>query len=347
MSYLLTIDGGTTNTRYTLWDQTYEIIGTYRQDTGVRVSAVTGSTEAYRQNIAEGLQQILTQNQIPAGEIGAIYASGMITSSLGLQELPHVPAPAGIEELAAAVRTINDPKIFPGRIHLIPGVKNNVSGKTSDSPDGFGMDMMRGEETEVIALLAKLSNNDFAGQDTGSMPSPSRLIILPGSHNKFIWVSPKGKIEQCRTTLSGELIDALSHHTILADAVEHTFAPSHFESKYLLAGAEAADTKGLTAALFETRIYRMFDGLSAPQAGTFLLGAVLEEDLKACLGRSAPTNIGSLPKEIIVAGKDPLRSAIVYLMKKKNLSLVREYISEGKPLAAYGALLLAREKGDF
>ncbi|MBO4886941.1 MAG: 2-dehydro-3-deoxygalactonokinase [Firmicutes bacterium] len=331
MSYLLTIDGGTTNTRYTLWDQTDEVIGTYRQDTGVRISAVTGSADAYRQSLAEGIRQILEKKQLSDHEILSVYASGMITSSLGLQEVPHIPAPAGIEELAAAVTPVQFPEIFPGPIHLIPGVKNAMS---------TGMDMMRGEETEVIALLAALPEHDVSATGDGSSHSFSRLIILPGSHNKFIWISPEGKIERCRTTLSGELIDALSHHTILADAVEHTFAPSDYDPGWLLAGAKAADAKGLTAALFETRIHRMFDGLSAPQAAAFLLGAVLEEDLKVC-------SFADLPDEIIVAGKEPLRSAIMYLLKGKNLSHIREYIPDDRPLAAYGALLIAREKGDF
>ena len=331
--YLLTIDGGTTNTRYVLWDRSGKVIHSSRQETGVRVSAVTGSADAYRKNLAEGIRQILEQKQISDHEIRAVYASGMITSSLGLMEVPHIPAPAGIDELASAAVSCEMPDVWPRPIFLIPGVKNAASNTS-------GIDMMRGEETEVIALLKGLSKRNCAASDAGSSHSLSRLIILPGSHNKFIWVSPEGKILRCRTTLSGELIDAVSHHTILADAVEHSFAPSDYDSQWLLAGAEASDAKSLTAALFETRIHRMFDGLSGPQAASFLLGAVLAEDLKVC---SADT----LPDEIIVAGKDPLRSAIASLLKEKSLSRIREYIPESKPLAGYGALLIAREKGDF
>ncbi len=49
------------------------------------------------------------------------------------------------------------------------------------------------------------------------------MFILPGSHNKFVAMSAEGKILGCMTSISGELLDAMTHHTILADAVGGAF----------------------------------------------------------------------------------------------------------------------------
>ena len=40
------------------------------------------------------------------------------------------------------------------------------------------------------------------------------MFILPGSHNKFVAMSAEGKILGCMTSISGELLDAMTHHHI-------------------------------------------------------------------------------------------------------------------------------------
>lgn len=74
--------------------------------------------------------------------------------------------------------------------------------KNSRGPIGFGnfeaMDIMRGEEVESIALLEQYPRGK------------SYLLVLPGSHMKFVSVNTKGQITGCLTSISGEL--ACQHH---------------------------------------------------------------------------------------------------------------------------------------
>ena len=66
----------------------------------------------------------------------------MITSDMGLLEIPHVPAPASVGDLHDAMRTQTFPEIAPFPIHFIPGVRNFAGPVDLDN---FGMmDMMRG-----------------------------------------------------------------------------------------------------------------------------------------------------------------------------------------------------------
>lgn len=81
-------------------------------------------------------------------------ASGMITADVGLVEVPHVTAPAGLEELSASLAPVLVPDVCPLPIHFIPGVKNRVSGVSLETFEA--MDIMRGEEVEACALIDRL-----------------------------------------------------------------------------------------------------------------------------------------------------------------------------------------------
>lgn len=172
-----------------------------------------------------------------AGDVKKCVAYGMITSDMGLLEIPHVPAPASVGDLHDAMRTQTFAEIAPFPIHFIPGVRNFAGPVDLDN---FGMmDMMRGEETEAVGLFTLLE------------PETSAMFILPGSHNKFVSMSAEGKILGCMTSISGELLDAMTHHTILADAVGGAFvAPEAYDSRMAMEGAWACSQSGLGRAAF-------------------------------------------------------------------------------------------------
>ncbi|HYI84745.1 MAG TPA: 2-dehydro-3-deoxygalactonokinase, partial [Acetobacteraceae bacterium] len=88
---------------------------------------------------------------LDAGE-ELVLLCGMIGSRQGWQEAPYLPCPAGPAEIAAA--TVELP--FPGasRCFLVPGL-------TTRGPEGVP-DVMRGEETKLIGLLAELGDGATA-----------------------------------------------------------------------------------------------------------------------------------------------------------------------------------------
>ena len=77
----------------------------------------------------------------------------MITSNVGLTEVPHIEAPAGLEDFAAAVRAVLIPEVFELPIHFIPGLKNS---NAVDMDTLESMDIMRGEGDRGTGLLLSL-----------------------------------------------------------------------------------------------------------------------------------------------------------------------------------------------
>ena len=223
--YLITIDSGTTNTRVALWNQKKACVDIYKSEIGVRVTAVEGNNKRLAGAIREGIQTLLNRNNLTIHQIASVYASGMITSNVGLTEVPHIEAPAGLEDFAAAVRAVLIPEVFELPIHFIPGLKNS---NAVDMDTLESMDIMRGEETEALALLSLITVKGAV------------LLALPGSHNKFVTTDRSGRLTGCLTTLSGELLSAITNHTIIADAVNHSFASAHYNWEMVLKGFKTA-----------------------------------------------------------------------------------------------------------
>ncbi|MFT8209510.1 MAG: 2-dehydro-3-deoxygalactonokinase [Symbiopectobacterium sp.] len=86
------IDCGSTNTRlYLIKDQA--VISKNEIPVGVNSTAATGNNIALKEGIAAGFQQLLAQENLTLNDVRFAIASGMITSNLGLVEIPHLTAP--------------------------------------------------------------------------------------------------------------------------------------------------------------------------------------------------------------------------------------------------------------
>ena len=265
---ILIIDGGTTNLRMTLLSDERKPLDSIARDGGVRHTAVDGNNSYLKTTLAECIAQLLGRNGLEAGDVRRCIAYGMITSDMGLLEIPHVSAPASAQDLKNAMREQVFPEIAPFPITFIPGVRNFAAPVDLEN---FGMmDMMRGEETEAIGLYDLLGLKEKA------------MLVLPGSHNKFVAMSEEGKILGCMTSISGELLDAMTHHTILADAVGSAFVtPEDYVSEMAMEGAWACSQSGLGRAAFSGRILRTLGKRSKAEIQSYLLGAALALDVQA------------------------------------------------------------------
>ncbi|MBQ9921538.1 MAG: 2-dehydro-3-deoxygalactonokinase, partial [Clostridia bacterium] len=160
MKNLITIDGGTTNTRVSLVKGD-DIICTKRIAMGA--GDCIQSADKLKSEIKLAIEAILAENSLVFGDIEAVVASGMITSEYGLYTLPHIVAPVGIKQLYDGMKKVMLEDICPLPFFFIPGVK--IQGELCDT------DMMRGEETELM----------------GIMQSGGEAYVLPGSHSKLIF----------------------------------------------------------------------------------------------------------------------------------------------------------------
>ena len=167
-AYLLGDDGAVLEERRKPW-------GIMRLPEGGFVGALQGIAGDWRA-AAPGLSTI---------------ACGMVGSVQGLCEAPYARCPAGGEALASALLAVD--VVAGWRMHIVPGVRR----------DGERPDVMRGEETQVMGVLARAPQ--FASRAT---------LVMPGTHSKWVQVQ-EGRIVDFQTYMTGELFAVLSEHSIL------------------------------------------------------------------------------------------------------------------------------------
>jgi 2-dehydro-3-deoxygalactonokinase len=270
-SCLICVDAGTTNTRVwlTAGDR---LIARARAGVGVRDTARDGSSERLRGALRELINQVCgeARDRGFAQSPESVIAAGMITSPLGLAEVPHVPTPAGLNELAAATRRYSFPEITDLPIRLIPGARY---GPRQCDPETVGItDVMRGEETLLIGLHA-----------LGLLAPRSTLLNL-GSHWKLIEFDQRARIASSVTSMTGELIHTAQTQTILASSVPQS-RPNTIDQTWLEAGMREQRRSGLARALFCVRLLEQGSDGSAEQRLSFLIGSFLASDMDAMLSR--------------------------------------------------------------
>ena len=294
---VITIDSGTSNTRAKLW-QDGHLLAKSSAEVGVRDTVISGSRQMLQMGVRQAILEAAQTAGVNIREVGLILASGMITSNVGLCEVPHVIAPAGTKELARGMTMSRIEAVVEQPIWFVPGIKNNVAAVNLSTYEA--MDIMRGEEVETFGLIEKLK-----------LQGPA-IFVLPGSHSKFISIDAGNRVTACLTTLAGELLDIITGHTILAGALGRSFA-QEFDEPALLEGARCAKRVGLGRACFSVRILELFSATNANQRANFLLGAVLATDLTALKNSSALRWSPDTP--IVVTGRRVIRQALQALVR--------------------------------
>jgi 2-dehydro-3-deoxygalactonokinase len=327
---IVTIDAGTTNTRSSLW-QDGKMLAQVQVEVGVRDTAINGNNTALKQAVRDSIAGALAKAGVQAADVSLALASGMITSAMGLLEVPHLVAPAGLAELAAGMVEVSMPEVFSKPLWFIPGVRNQVDQVGLHNHEA--MDMMRGEETEVIGLLARLA-----------LPGRA-MLIMPGSHTKLVSVDQDQHIVGCATTIAGELLQVITQGTLISQMLDADFA-HELMPEMLLAGAAAAQTTGLARACFSVRTLGLFGNTQREERANFLLGAVLSGDLLALKNSCA---ISMRPDTtIVITGKPMLRQALALLIQHNGFFYGRRIIvtdEQQADLAGFGALIIAHARG--
>jgi 2-dehydro-3-deoxygalactonokinase len=278
------VDMGTTNTRAWLV-RGNDVLAHASKPVGVRDSARSGSTTRIRTTLIEliGTVQEQTNDISESGRPACIAAAGMIGSALGLAEVPHVPTPAGLQEIAAATLRIEFPQITPLPFLLVPGVRSGSDLTDLQSLDK--VDVMRGEETLCVGL-----------QTLGLAETPVVVLTL-GSHWKAIQLDAEGRIQSSITSLSGELLEALRTHTILASSVAGDW-PDKLTKEAFAAGMKEQRRSGLPRALFCVRLLELKDHGTPEDRFSFLLGALIASDLDPLVARGILTG----DSQVIISG---------------------------------------------
>ena len=125
-----------------------------------------------------------------------IVMSGMVGSTIGWTDVPYLDCPADVADVARHCKAVRS---RGHRIHIAPGLAcTNALGQS---------DVMRGEETELLALMDRF----------GGAASPGRhFVCIPGTHSKWVEIEA-GRVARFLTGVTGELFDLLCANGVLAD----------------------------------------------------------------------------------------------------------------------------------
>ncbi|SEG37906.1 2-dehydro-3-deoxygalactonokinase [Vibrio hangzhouensis] len=321
---IITIDTGTTNTRVALFDGKQRV-DQVKANIGVRNTSIDGNNQQLVTTIANAVSQLKQSHSLQDTDIEAILAAGMITSNLGLYEVPHLVAPVSLSNFADNIKSVVIPEVSDLPIHFIPGVKNL---DTDNLQSVVGLDIMRGEEVEALAI-ADLFNIE---QDA--------IIALPGSHSKFVSVDAQQTIRGCCTTLAGELNAIVTHHTILTSSLQDRFSETLCTDS-LLEGYQASESYGLGHALFLIRLQEQFGGKQHEQLASFLIGVILHSDIKAL--SSAPQLHFSSETPVYIGGSGLLCDATAVLLNHQFPDNPVIQCQDVQDLSAIGSIYVAQK----
>ena len=178
----------------------------------------------------------------------------MIGSNRGWREVPYVPAPATLAQVAAAVAWVED------GVGIVPGVS---------FVDGVAADVMRGEEVQLLGACAR------AAVDCDG------LVCHPGTHTK--WVEMEGgAIARFRTVMTGDVFAALAHKSILSDLLK---GDAPVDDSFMAGVDHALANTDLTAELFTARARVVLGQAAAAHAASYVSGLLIGSDVKTGLGR--------------------------------------------------------------
>lgn len=301
------IDGGTTNTRLTLV-RGNEIV--CRRECPVGAGSTGDDLQACVRAELAALER-----KVP---VDRICIAGMITSEKGLVEIPHIAAPAGVADLAAAVRTVSLPDVTKEPVLCIPGVK--TLGKSAEK-----CDMMRGEETEVMG-------------DLWERPARGRrLYVHFGSHNKAILVE-NGRIRSSVTTISGELLSAVLRETIVGSSAGG-LEGFRLDPEAAVKGCRLCAENGLSRALFQGRLAAVLGG--EKQVLSMIIGMLCREDAMAF----API-LREEMDELVLYGRDAFIEGFMACRKEMTPQIPVRVIGheESRWLSVKGMMAVLRQK---
>jgi len=214
-----------------------------------------------------------------------ILACGMVGARQGWTEAAYLELPADLGQLgSSAVRPENRPA--DREVHILSGVCQR----------GSTEDVMRGEETQLLGLMAL--HAEFAG-----------LACLPGTHSKWARISD-GRLVEFSTSMTGELYEVLSRHSVLRHSMGEPRDPqTHADGldEGLTVGLDTPEK--LTSLLFRTRAASLLSGKDPDWCAGYLSGVLIGAEVAGQRGAR-----GDGP--IMLVGSESLCSLYASAIKK-------------------------------
>ena len=269
---LLCCDWGTSSFRLQLMDTaTYRCIGEIQSATGVAatfehwkaVGADMDRGEFFRRQLSQQIELLAAKLSSSLSHLPVVI-SGMASSSIGMQEVPYATLPFAVDGSRASVRYFEtQPGVaqpdFPHDLLLISGVSSED-------------DVMRGEETQLVGLIALL---DLSGAEL-----TNAIYIFPGTHSKHLCVENR-ELVRFDTYMTGELFDLMARQSILNDSVDLTNLSDCTDANIqaFRHGVKQSKSSVILNGLFRIRTNQLLHKSTKTENAFFLSGLLIGSEL--------------------------------------------------------------------
>lgn len=308
------IDCGTTNTRLFLVDEHEQIVASGEEKVGVRDTSITGSRAKLKHGVEGLFARVLEQQGLKPADIRFAIASGMITSEIGLIEIPHLVAPCGLKELSENIEIVTDPNVVDlgVPVYFIRGIRNNYGDATIR--DLRRMDFLRGEEVQCVGILNKLK------------PGLPLNVVVFSSHTKFVHIDEQQRITHCLTTMSGQIYEALKTSTNVGKSIERH--PGEGEGHYSYeeivdTACECVEHAGIVRTLLMPRFMEVLLDTTGAERDLFADAAIAYDDMNAYEEFIAQ---GNAADDYVLFGHQSRCEMFQYLLRKRGHN-IRNIIS--------------------
>lgn len=337
-----TIDCGTTNSRAYIVDETGSIFGMAKINVGVKDTATTGSKQPLREALRKIIQDAVIEAGIKPKDLKAVLSSGMITSEIGLYEIPHLMAPCTEEMLAQTITKVTDTGIVDADIPVffVRGIKNSMrAGLEAPTAQVGELDFMRGEEVQVVGMTKR---KDFE--------IPGTMVVL-SSHTKFIPVGSDGAVLGSLTTMSGQLYDAVMNHTFVGKSVEKRdnadeMPQGYFDERIVENAIDWIGKGGIVRALMFPRFLEVLLDTKWYERHLFYEALIAAEDMLVVDQLTAMC--GDSHNHFALVGGEERCRLYSYVLKRRVPNAKINCISDGEEidsLSITGILSIARKAG--
>lgn len=252
MEHILSCDWGTSTFRLRALDvTTKEIRDEVRSDYGINkvhqdwLKNKEGQGDRvpfYKNYMVKAVKEL--QGVVQSGT--PIIISGMVSSSIGMLEMPYQPLPFVLSTGIPIWQFFEGDSQLQHPLYIVSGFSTNT-------------DVMRGEETMLLGI-------DGLTED--------EICILPGTHSKHAYIK-SGVLTDFKTYITGELFNVMSQFSILSNSMEKGEDTNAFD-----AGLDEAASGNLLNQFFRVRTRQLLNKVSATSNYQFLSGLLIGTELK-------------------------------------------------------------------
>lgn len=326
--YNIYMDSGTSNTRaYLLSD--FQLIDTAAINVGTKDSAIAGNNSVLLSAMKECYDKLLADNGLKDSDIEGLWASGMVTNTFGIIEVEHISVPVDGQKLLDRIYVHHEDKFFKREMMLICGAKTAQPGEIVTTDNIGQMNNVRGEEIEVVGMVA-----------AGILPKERDCVMIsPGSHTHLCHVV-NGAMVDIVSNFTGELNYAIKKDTILGG--ELSDKEIEMDPENVKKGYQYLKQYGICRALYIIHATKVFNVCSDEIRSQIMAGIISGSVIDMLAMRIAERWNGA-EKIVIIGGKPYVESYRILcetIIPNIPVQVVHGY--EGKSFALCGFLELLR-----